>query len=97
MSLGLSTGSSTSGTACLLYTSAPMPWSKLMVTGGVEPTKENLTAWIKAGVFCVGTVSYTHLAEIDEIHDRGDFIGNDIHELLLRMNERFVRSSDLLQ
>ena len=33
---------------------APMPWSKLMVTGGVEPTKENLTAWIKAGVFCVG-------------------------------------------
>ena len=33
---------------------APMPWSKLMVTGGVEPTQENLTAWIKAGVFCVG-------------------------------------------
>ena len=33
---------------------APMPWSKLMVTGGVEPSKENLTAWIKAGVFCVG-------------------------------------------
>ena len=33
---------------------APMPWSKLMVTGGVEPSKENLTSWIKAGVFCVG-------------------------------------------
>ena len=33
---------------------APMPWSKLMVTGGVEPTKENLTSWIKAGVFSVG-------------------------------------------
>lgn len=33
---------------------APMPWSKLMVTGGVEPTEENLTAWFKAGVFCVG-------------------------------------------
>ncbi len=33
---------------------APMPWSKLMVTGGVEPSKENLTAWIKSGVFCVG-------------------------------------------
>ncbi len=33
---------------------APMPWSMLMVTGGVEPTKENLTAWIKAGVTCVG-------------------------------------------
>lgn len=33
---------------------APMPWSKLMVTGGVEPTEENLTAWFKAGVYCVG-------------------------------------------
>lgn len=33
---------------------APMPWSRLMVTGGVEPTQENLSAWFKAGVFCVG-------------------------------------------
>ena len=33
---------------------APMPWSKLMVTGGVEPTQENITAWFKAGVSCVG-------------------------------------------
>ncbi len=33
---------------------APMPWSKIMVTGGVEPTEENLTAWFRAGVFCVG-------------------------------------------
>ena len=33
---------------------APMPWSMLMVTGGVEPTAESLTAWIKAGVACVG-------------------------------------------
>lgn len=33
---------------------APMPWSKLMVTGGVEPTQENIASWMKAGVFCVG-------------------------------------------
>lgn len=33
---------------------APMPWSKLMVTGGVEPTEENLSKWFKAGVFAVG-------------------------------------------
>lgn len=33
---------------------APMPWSKLMVTGGVEPTRENLQSWFKAGAFCVG-------------------------------------------
>lgn len=33
---------------------APMPWTKLMVTGGVEPTAENLSEWKKAGVYCVG-------------------------------------------
>lgn len=33
---------------------APMPWSMLMVTGAVEPTLENLSGWIKAGVTCVG-------------------------------------------
>lgn len=33
---------------------APMPWSKIMVTGGVEPTKENIEGWFKAGVYCVG-------------------------------------------
>ena len=33
---------------------APMPWSKLMVTGGVKPTRDNLEGWFKAGVFCVG-------------------------------------------
>ncbi len=33
---------------------APMPWSKLMVTGGVEPTEENVKGWLGAGAFCVG-------------------------------------------
>ena len=36
---------------------APMPWSKIMVTGGVSPDEENLTKWFKAGVFC--PVSYS--------------------------------------
>ena len=33
---------------------APMPWSRLMVTGGVKPEKANLEAWFKAGATCVG-------------------------------------------
>ena len=33
---------------------APMPWSKVMVTGGVRPDRENLEGWFKAGVTCVG-------------------------------------------
>jgi len=32
----------------------PMPWTSIMPTGGVEPTRENLSAWFKAGVVCVG-------------------------------------------
>ncbi len=43
---------------------APMPWSMLMVTGGVEPTEENLTAWIKAGVTCVGMGSNLFPADV---------------------------------
>ena len=33
---------------------APMPWSRLMVTGGVKPERANLEAWFKAGVTRVG-------------------------------------------
>jgi len=32
----------------------PMPHIKLMVTGGVEPTRESLSAWFGAGVDAVG-------------------------------------------
>ena len=36
---------------------APLPWTLVMATGAVEPTEENLTAWFKAGVACVGMSS----------------------------------------
>lgn len=32
----------------------PMPWTRIMPTGGVEPTEENMRAWFEAGVACVG-------------------------------------------
>lgn len=32
----------------------PQPWTSIMPTGGVSPTKENLERWFKAGVTCVG-------------------------------------------
>lgn len=32
----------------------PQPWTSIMPTGGVSPTKENLTGWFNAGVTCVG-------------------------------------------
>ena len=48
---------------------APMPWSKIMVTGGVAPTEENLTSWFKAGVFCVGMGSKLFPKERIEAED----------------------------
>ena len=42
------------GPAFIKGLKAPMPWSQLMVTGGVKPTKDNLEGWFKAGVTCVG-------------------------------------------
>lgn len=33
---------------------APCPWTKIMVTGGVAPDRENLESWFKAGAYCVG-------------------------------------------
>jgi 2-dehydro-3-deoxyphosphogluconate aldolase/(4S)-4-hydroxy-2-oxoglutarate aldolase len=32
----------------------PCPWTSIMPTGGVSPTKESLEDWFKAGVTCVG-------------------------------------------
>jgi 2-dehydro-3-deoxyphosphogluconate aldolase/(4S)-4-hydroxy-2-oxoglutarate aldolase len=32
----------------------PLPWSRLMPTGGVDTTEESINSWFKAGVACVG-------------------------------------------
>lgn len=42
----------------------PMPWTMLIVTGGVEPTRENLDAWVKSGVFAVGMGSNLFPADV---------------------------------
>lgn len=33
---------------------APQPWTRVMPTGGVAPTEENLSGWFNAGATCVG-------------------------------------------
>ncbi len=42
------------GTSFVKGLKAPMPWSNLMVTGGVKPEAANLKGWFDAGVTCVG-------------------------------------------
>lgn len=48
---------------------APMPWSSIMVTGGVEPTEENLTKWFEAGVTCVGMGSNLFPKDVIAVKD----------------------------
>ncbi|MDR2895014.1 MAG: bifunctional 4-hydroxy-2-oxoglutarate aldolase/2-dehydro-3-deoxy-phosphogluconate aldolase [Alistipes sp.] len=43
---------------------APMPWSMLMVTGGVKPERANLQGWFDAGVTCVGMGSNLFPADL---------------------------------
>lgn len=47
-------GGNVGGPSFVKNIKGPMPWSSLMVTGGVEPTEENLSAWFRAGVTAVG-------------------------------------------
>jgi 2-dehydro-3-deoxyphosphogluconate aldolase / (4S)-4-hydroxy-2-oxoglutarate aldolase len=42
------------GPAFIKAIQGPCPWSRLMPSGGVSPTAENLKEWFDAGAFCVG-------------------------------------------
>ena len=47
----------------------PMPWSMLMVTGGVKPEEGNLKGWFDAGVTCVGMGSNLFPADLIKNND----------------------------
>jgi 2-dehydro-3-deoxyphosphogluconate aldolase/(4S)-4-hydroxy-2-oxoglutarate aldolase len=47
----------------------PQPWTRIMPTGGVSPTRENLSAWFDAGVTCVGMGSKLISKEIVKNRD----------------------------
>ena len=42
------------GPAMIKAIKGPQPWTNIMPTGGVSPTRENLKSWFDAGVTCVG-------------------------------------------
>lgn len=50
---------------------APMPWSNLMVTGGVKPEEANLKTWFSAGVTCVGMGSNLFPADVIKAKEWG--------------------------
>ena len=63
------------GPAFVKSVKAPMPWSQLMVTGGVKPERDNLEAWFKAGATCVGMGSNLFPKEVIAAGDWGKISG----------------------
>ncbi len=47
-------GSSVGGPEFIKSVLGPMPWSRLMPTGGVDSTIESISSWLKAGAACLG-------------------------------------------
>lgn len=74
-------GESVGGPAFVSAVLGPMPWTRIMPTGGVDPTEESLSAWFKAGIVAAGIGS--KLITKDAVA-RGDYasIGAKVKETL---------------
>jgi 2-dehydro-3-deoxyphosphogluconate aldolase/(4S)-4-hydroxy-2-oxoglutarate aldolase len=47
-------GAQVGGPAFVKSVRGPMPWTRIMPTGGVDATEESIRAWFEAGAACVG-------------------------------------------
>ena len=47
-------GGQVGGPAFVKAVMAPMPWTRIMPTGGVSPTKDSIDEWMRAGTACLG-------------------------------------------
>jgi 2-dehydro-3-deoxyphosphogluconate aldolase/(4S)-4-hydroxy-2-oxoglutarate aldolase len=65
-------GSAVGGPGFVKSVLGPCPWTRIMPTGGVDATEENIRAWFKAGAACVGMGSKLITKELVAA---GDFEG----------------------
>jgi 2-dehydro-3-deoxyphosphogluconate aldolase/(4S)-4-hydroxy-2-oxoglutarate aldolase len=65
-------GSSVGGPEFVKAVLGPMPWTKIMPTGGVEATEESLRAWFGAGIVAAGIGSNLITKKL---LDAGDYQG----------------------
>lgn len=74
-------GTQVGGPGFVKSVKGPMPWTRIMPTGGVAPTEENMRAWFEAGVSCVGMGSKMITKELVAA---GDFeaISAKVHQTL---------------
>ena len=68
-------GESVGGPTFVKNVLGPMPWTKIMPTGGVDPTRESLTEWFGAGIRACGIGS--KLITAQRIKD-GDWAGIEL-------------------
>ena len=47
-------GGQVGGPAFVKAILGPMPWTRIMPTGGVDPTRESIQNWVQAGAACLG-------------------------------------------
>jgi 2-dehydro-3-deoxyphosphogluconate aldolase/(4S)-4-hydroxy-2-oxoglutarate aldolase len=64
----------------------PMPWSRIMPTGGVEPNEESIRSWIEAGAACLGMGSKLITKDLVDRRDWGA-IARKIEECLRWIKE----------
>jgi len=62
-------GSCVGGPEFVKNIKGPMPWTKLMPTGGVDATEESLTKWFKAGIVACGIGSNLITADLLKAKD----------------------------
>jgi len=62
-------GGQVGGPAFVKALKAPMPWTSIMPTGGVDITEDSLAAWFEAGVTCVGLGSKLITKELVKAKD----------------------------
>jgi 2-dehydro-3-deoxyphosphogluconate aldolase / (4S)-4-hydroxy-2-oxoglutarate aldolase len=63
-------GSQVGGPKFVEAVKGPFSWSSIMPTGGVDTSEDNLSAWFKAGVTCVGMGSQLITKDVTE---KGDY------------------------
>jgi 2-dehydro-3-deoxyphosphogluconate aldolase/(4S)-4-hydroxy-2-oxoglutarate aldolase len=65
-----------------------MPWTSVIVTGGVEPEEQSLTTWFKAGVKAVGIGSQLFPKEVLASKDFDTITGkiSTVIELVKKLN-----------
>jgi 2-dehydro-3-deoxyphosphogluconate aldolase/(4S)-4-hydroxy-2-oxoglutarate aldolase len=79
-------GGEMGGPAFVKSVLAPMPWTRIMPTGGVEATEQSVKGWIKAGAACLGMGSQLIRKDLVEA-GRFDVIRDTVRQVLQWIRE----------